>query len=289
MNTEIRTLTSHDIPAADTILNLAFGTPGSRVDELNRCLTLQPDGWLLALIGGGPVGMVGAIDYGPFAWVGLMAVHPKVQRQGLGYLLMTHILAWLEGRRCPLVRLDATQAGAGLYRKLGFAQAGFTCTVLDPKLEPLPDNSIAVAAMLEADLPAVTALDAEVFGARRESLLRLYWRQYPGRSYIARTRHGELAGYLIAQTTRIGPWISTSSTAAEALLSAALPLSFDGSIKIIVPAENKAATQLFNRLGTVEGQSHLHMVKEFAVRHTNQIHLPGRREFIYAQASFIAG
>jgi ribosomal protein S18 acetylase RimI-like enzyme len=250
---------------------------------------LQPDGWLLALIGGENVGMVGAIDYGPFAWVGLMAVHPKVQRQGLGYLLMTHILAWLEGRRCPLVRLDATQAGAGLYRKLGFAQAGFTRTVLDPKLEPLPDNSIAVAAMLEADLPAVAALDAEVFGARRESLLRLYWRQYPGRSYIARTRHGELAGYLIAQTTRIGPWISTSSTAAEALLSAALPLSFDGSIKIIVPAENKAATQLFNRLGAVEGQSHLHMVKEFAVRHTNQIHLPGRREFIYAQASFIAG
>jgi predicted N-acetyltransferase YhbS len=289
MKPELRTLTSYDITEADTILSLAFGTPGSRVEELRRCLSLQPDGWLLALNGGEPVGMVGAIDYGPFAWVGMMAVHPKVQRQGIGYLLMSHILDWLEGRGCPLVRLDATQAGAGLYRKLGFVQAGFTRIVLDPKLEPLPNNSITAAAMLEADLPEVAVLDTAVFGAHREPLLQLYWREFPGRSYITRTHHGELAGYLIAQTIKIGPWISTSSMAAEALLSAALPLSFDGPVRMIVPSENKAAVQLFNRLGAVEGQSHIHMVKGISAQLNQPVNLPGRREFIYSQASFTAG
>lgn len=289
MKPEICTLTSHDIPAADTILCMAFGTPGSRAEELHRCLSLQPDGWLLALIDGEPVGMVGAIDYGPFAWVGLMAVHPKVQRQGIGYLLMSHILAWLEARGCPLVRLDATQAGSGLYRKLGFIEAGFTRMILDLKLEPLPDNSIAAAAMLEADLPEVAALDAAVFGAHREALLQLYWRQFPGRSFAARKPGGELAGYLIAQITKIGPWISTSTMAAEALLSLALPLPFDGPMKMIVPSENKAAVLLFNRLGAVEGQSHLHMVKGISARLIQPVNLPGQREFIYSQASFAVG
>jgi ribosomal protein S18 acetylase RimI-like enzyme len=286
---EIRTLTTHDIPEADQILRQAFGSPGSRVEELHRCLGVQPDGWLLALLGREPVGMVGAIDYGSFAWIGMMAVLPKMQHHGIGGLLMSEILDWLEGRGCPLVRLDATQAGAGLYRKLGFVQAGLTRMVLDPKLEPLPDHSIPIAPMLEADLPEVAALDEAVFGAYRDSLLRLYWQQYPDRSYIARTRLGELAGYLVAQRTRLGPWISTSLSAAEALLSTALSLSFDDPIKMIVPSENTAALQLFNRLGAIEGQSHLHMVKEISAGRDHQVNLPGQRELIYAQASFAAG
>jgi ribosomal protein S18 acetylase RimI-like enzyme len=297
MNIEIRNLASNDVPDADRILRLAFGTPGSRIEELNRCLKLQPDGWRLALCDGRPIGMVGAVDYGPFAWIGLMAVHPDAQRQGIGGLLMSDILAWLDRRSCPLVRLDATHAGAGLYRKLGFSEIGYSLYFLEPRFEPLPDHSYEITAMQEDDLPEVIALDEAIFGARRERLLKVYWEDYPGRSYIARTKTGDLGGYLIAQKRKIGPWISMTPQAAEALLQEALALSFNGSlVQVIVPSENRTAVNLFFRLGFVEGMSHLHMVRATRYRlsgasdqSSNSPALLGKRELIYAQASYGLG
>ena len=261
MNIEIRNLTSTDIPDAARITTLAFGSPGNRTEELRRCLALQPDGWRLALCDGIPVGTVGAIDYGPFAWIGMMTVLPERQRQGIGERLMVDILEWLDRRGCPLVRLDATQAGAGLYRKFDFKEAGFCYLFLDPKFEPLPDYSYAVVGMQQTDIPEVVAYDEATFGVRRESLMRMYWDGYQGRCFVARSKSGELAGYLVAQNSRFGPWASATPQAAEDLMRTALSLSFDSPLRLIVPSQNVLAIQMYRRLGFAEGPLHWHMAR----------------------------
>jgi predicted N-acetyltransferase YhbS len=295
MTIEIRPLLSDDIAAADRILKLAFGTPGNRTQELRRCLVLQPDGWRVATCDGQPVGTVGAVDYGPFAWVGLMGVHPAYQHQGIGGLLMADILSWLDHRGCPLVRLDATQAGARLYRKLGFAGAGYLHTYLDPKFEPLLDGSYAVSLARQADLAEVFALDEAIFGASRRLLLEIYWQELPGKFFIARAKNGELAGFLVAQESKLGPWDCTAPQAAEALYRAALALPYVDILRLILPDENLAAGQLFRRLGFAVGLDHLHMVRSHpqlaaaGKSFKEGEPLPGKRALIYAQASFTLG
>src|SRR5215210_6941100 len=109
MTISVRSITEADLDAADVVLEAAYGPSGGRRKErMRRYLSLQPDGWLLALLDDVVVGTVGAMDYGPFAYIGLMAVHPSAQRQGIGLMLMQRLLAWLDARRCPFSLLDAT-------------------------------------------------------------------------------------------------------------------------------------------------------------------------------------
>jgi len=70
----IRPLTAIDIAGADGVLRDAFHTEHSFAARLRRYLAIQPDGWLAAEDDSLLVGMVGAIDYGSFAYVGMMGV-----------------------------------------------------------------------------------------------------------------------------------------------------------------------------------------------------------------------
>src|SRR5512136_2677608 len=118
MEISIRNLSAADIEAADRIAQAAFGTPENRVAEMQRFLEMQPDGWFVAEQSGLLLGMVGAVDYGAFAYIGMMVVWPEFQGRGIGRLLMERLLGWLDQRGTPSL-LDATEMGYPLYKKLG--------------------------------------------------------------------------------------------------------------------------------------------------------------------------
>jgi GNAT superfamily N-acetyltransferase len=122
----IRNLGMVDVPTANNILVAAFASPRTFDRDLYRYLTFQPDGWFLALDDGKPVGTAGAVDYGPFAYIGLVSVLPDAQRKGIGVALMEHLLTWLDSRGCPMVILDASEAGARMYTRLGFVETDQT-------------------------------------------------------------------------------------------------------------------------------------------------------------------
>jgi hypothetical protein len=94
----LRTMTEADLEVADAIARDADASPHSRVDELRRQRARQPAGWVLATRDGRPAGMGGTTDYGPFAYIGLMAVVPDVQRRSIGMEIMKKLLGWLAGR-----------------------------------------------------------------------------------------------------------------------------------------------------------------------------------------------
>src|SRR5262249_55194053 len=117
----IRTMTAADVAAADAVAVAAYDSPTSRGAEIRRYLDLQPDGWFLAYgERDHPVGLGGVINYGPFAYIGLLGVLPTMQRRGVGQAIMEHILAWIRARDIPIALLDASSVGEPLYRRLGF-------------------------------------------------------------------------------------------------------------------------------------------------------------------------
>jgi GNAT superfamily N-acetyltransferase len=174
MSIVIRRLTEADLAAVDELRQLAGWN--QTLEDWARLLSLEPEGCFLASSGGQIVGTVTTTCYSPaIAWIGMMLVHPDCRRQGIGTRLMTTALDYLSRRKGVTIRLDATPAGRPLYERLGFAAEWTLTRWQRPALDsapPIQPTSPQVRELLESDWPAVVDLDASIFGAPRERLLR---------------------------------------------------------------------------------------------------------------------
>jgi GNAT superfamily N-acetyltransferase len=277
----IRTLTDQDLDIADAIMVPAYGVPRSRKRDLRRYLALQPDGWLLALLDGQPAGMGGAIDYGAFAYIGLMAVLPALQRRGVASAIMERLLGWIAARGCPTALLDASPAGERLYEKLGFVDDDTVVQYIQDDCAVRPRPSAHVALLVETDLAALESFDTPIFGASRAAVFAAMRAEQPDRAFVARDQDGALAGYLFAQPQTIGPWAARDSTTAESLLAAALALDFEEAPRVLTPGANSQAAGLLLRYGFSPQRALRHMRRGSAVS--------ARRDVIYGQASYAIG
>lgn len=279
---EIQTLMEADIPAADAIGIAAYGRESRRA-ELARLLRLQPDGWLLAEVEGEPAGMVGATDFGPFAYVGQMGVLPAFQRQGIARALMERVLAWIDERGCPVTLLDASDAGYPLYAGMGFTvddRVAQLARVAAPRLDAAVTRR--VEEMRRDDLLEVIAFDTPRFGADRGAVLSEYLADGAGRAFVTRGERGEVRAFLFAQSRMLGPWMAATPEDAEAVLARALALPFTGAPLVIAPEANGAALALLAHYGFATKRTLRHMRR-------GGIPLLERRAHLYGQASFAIG
>src|SRR5436309_123683 len=122
MSISIQPFTAAELEATDAVIMAAYNIQHSRKESLLRYLALQPGGSFVAQYNGRVVGFGGAMDYGPFAYIGLMCIHPSMQKRGIASLLMEQLLAWLEARGCPTILLDASTVGIPLYKHYGFME-----------------------------------------------------------------------------------------------------------------------------------------------------------------------
>ncbi len=278
----IRQMTDTDLEGADAILKLAFHSSVSRVNDLQLYRQMQMDGWCVALQGERLVGTVGAVNYGVFAHVGLMAVHPDFQRQGIGLALMQFLLARLAQQQVPLVTLDASKMGRPLYTRLGFIPIGETLVLQSRGIFSKQERPSRPQPFTAQNLDEVVQSDTAVFGANRRKVLQTLLDFYPGRAFLQRDENGKLAGYLIAQNNRIGPWVMLQSRYLEELLQTALSLTYEETLSVSVPDANHEAIQLLQRYDFELVRSNQHMVIGVG-------ELPGQRQMICAQTSLAAG
>ena len=279
----IRSLTVADLEAADDMLKAAFRASDSFQADLQRYMAIQSDGWFFATCTGAPAGMVGAMDYRRFAYIGLMAVHPTMQGQGIGRTLMQHLLTWLDRRGTPMALLDATEAGRPLYASLGFHEQDEACVFAQQHAtHPIAPAGPQVQCLQRQELPAVVALDRPIFGAAREAVLRALLTDFPERFFVVYDEAGEVSGYCCAQMRRLGPWVARRLTDAEALLQAALALSYAGAPQVIVPQMNRAAVALLEHYG-------FHLLRTTRHMRRGGAGLPGQRELLYGQVSIAIG
>ena len=165
---EIRSLTPDDIESADNLLQSAFGSLESRKTDLERYMQLQPEGWFGALEEEKLVGMVGSINYNDFAYIGLMGVHPDYQRQKIGQKLMAEVMNWIQSNNCPIILLDATEAGFPLYKNLGFAELNQTLQYGYQDLNDSHELTLSkwISPLEERELPQLAELDTPSFGSQ---------------------------------------------------------------------------------------------------------------------------
>jgi GNAT superfamily N-acetyltransferase len=278
----IRRMNADDLEPLSRVVNAAYQRTTTSVEDLNRYLLLEPMGWFMAEWNGIPAGMVGAVDYGSRAWLGLMGVDPSLQGRGIARALMAAVLEWLD-QRCPTVVLDASEAGAPLYEKLDFVDVDLVdmYRLQGPAL-PAPSGSAAISPMTPADLAGAAALDASAFGHDRSAVIQSFFADDLERAFVHRNQAGALDGYLIAQPVRIGPWVANSSEAAEALLSAALTLSYGGEPSVLIPLANTEGIALLEDRGFARQRRLRHMRR-------GKPPIDDRRELRYGQASFTLG
>jgi ribosomal protein S18 acetylase RimI-like enzyme len=265
----IRPLGTDDLGPVDDLLKAAFhaGANISFQPRLRRYLALQPDGWFVGEEAGQLVGTVGAIDYGAFAYVGLMAIRPERQGQRLGRRMLDSVLGWADRRGTTCTLLDASEAGAPLYERSGFVDVGLSHEfwpgeaglVGGGAATGAPDGgTIAVATADDCD--AIVQLDGALFGVRRERLWRWLFAAHPGRVLLARSGDGLPRGYVCAQDGLLGPFGARTPEIAEALLGRAiLLLGHHARVRLQVPEANADARALLERRGFKIGRSLRHM------------------------------
>ncbi len=162
----IRRLTPTDLPGC---LLLAQDRQWLAEEHKWRLLFAVGDVYGIDDPAGGLAAVVVCIGYGrELAGIGMMLVAARHERQGLGRRLMRHALANTDA---ATVWLTATAHGRPLYEKVGF-RAIDHCTNYSGHFHPGEPTGIRSRLVTEADLPAIQAMDAEVFGAPRPDVLR---------------------------------------------------------------------------------------------------------------------
>jgi GNAT superfamily N-acetyltransferase len=109
-----------------------------------------------------------------FGWIGMILVDPAHRRKGIATRMMECSIAYLESLPCPCQRLDATDAGAKVYEKIGFLTEyqveRWTHGGISSEARGLPPITLLTA----ENLDQVADWDANVFGASRKRLLKWY-------------------------------------------------------------------------------------------------------------------
>ncbi len=188
-------------------------------------LAMEPDGARVAECAGRVVGTVATVRYGRrFAWIGMVLVDPAARGRGIGTLLLDQATALLADM--PLVRLDATPAGHGIYLKRNFTEEYRL-----RRLQATVPGSLEISAagqarrMTERDLPDVTALDEQVFGASRAAMLRWVWSGAPEYAWVAE-RDGAIQGFTFGRhgdaSEYLGPLVAVNEETARRLAAACL-------------------------------------------------------------------
>lgn len=154
-------------------------------------------------------------------WISMVLVADAWRHRGLASALLRECVAHLQALGVTPV-LDATPAGAAVYRGLGFA-AGFeferwqSGTPLDIAID-----ARALRAAVATDGAAIVALDRAASGTDRRGLLENFLARPATRAWLGADNRGFVIARAGRRATQVGPLVTPDTKQAIALLSAAL-------------------------------------------------------------------
>jgi GNAT superfamily N-acetyltransferase len=192
-----------------------------RADDWHLLLAGNPGRFVAAVSPDGRiVGTAGAACYGQaLAWVCMVLVDAECRGQGVGTRLMEMVLERV--RDVDVVGLDATPLGRPVYARLGFTEGG---TYLRMGAEPgrgSPGHRRA-RPVTAPELPAILALDREVFGADRAHVLRWASSQLDPMRLSPDAPSGYCFGRLGEHSRHVGPIVADDVAGGGSLVACAL-------------------------------------------------------------------
>ncbi|MFT3820588.1 MAG: GNAT family N-acetyltransferase [Rubrivivax sp.] len=173
------------------------------------------------------VATAAALPYdGGFGWISMVLVDPAWRHRGLATALMQRCAQALrESGHVPV--LDATPAGAEVYRRIGF-NAGFALDRWEGEGGGTP------LALPAADAQAIVQLDRQATGLGRAFVLQDFLRRDGSAAWLT----DEADGFLVARrghrAWQLGPLVASDEPSALALLQRALA-ALAGRVFLDVP------------------------------------------------------
>lgn len=268
----IRTMTAADIPFA---MRLKAQNNWNQLEaDWRRQLDLEPSGCFVAEFQGTPVGTACACIFGDIAWINFVLVDQSQRGQGIGTMLMQHVVQYLDQRDVTCIRLDATPLGQPVYEKLAFAGEfkldrfeGIFGIGADAVLHSFSGRRVGgegaghVANLLIEDLPTVFAMDEAITRTPRAKLLQHLHGAAPDRMHKY-VRDGQLEGYCLcrpgANAWQIGPVQGSAEACTHLLLELTSRLAGE-RVYLDVPTDNKKAVEFVQTLSLKVQRSFLRM------------------------------
>lgn len=195
--------------------------------DWRRLIALHPTTVVGAWSEGRLVGTATLAVYGDaLAWLGMVIAHPEFRGRGIGAAVVDAVLATPEAQKVATIGLDATSAGAPLYRRRGFSTVGTVerwVGVLSTGEGEAEASDVRVRPAGPRDLDAIRAYDHAAAGVDRSRLLA-HMAGEPGvRTWLAE-REGGAVGYAMLRPGRarahLGPVAAEDDAVFAALLAA---------------------------------------------------------------------
>ena len=152
--------------------------------------------------------------------------------------------------------LDATEAGAALYEKLGFVDDSYAYEYQQDSGAALAsrirrarcDGRMHIRPMTVDDLAEVTAFDAPRFGTDRGHLVGILLAEHRGGAGHAPRAVGHVAGYAFARSV-LGPWVARQHSHSRSALQGRCTLMMPGPVRLLVPRSNDLCREILDRHG----------------------------------------
>jgi ribosomal protein S18 acetylase RimI-like enzyme len=261
----LRPMTAKDIAAGMQLVNQA----GWNQTEEDWQLFLQqsPDRCYVAVANGETIGTVTTLDHGgQVAWISMLLVDPEFRQMGIGSRLFDRALEAIS--EYPVIALDATPAGQGLYAQRGFEPLLTIDRLVIDRLPTLQgDLAAGIDPIVGGDWPAIAALDRPVLGADRTPVLRALWERAPGLAW-RRMREERLAGYGLGRRgtryVQVGPIVAEEGEDALSLCAACMRGLAGEAVVLDVPAFQPELRAWLERLGFVRQRTLTRMVRSSA-------------------------
>jgi ribosomal protein S18 acetylase RimI-like enzyme len=244
---EIRRMTRDELDFAVDWAAAEGWNPG--LDDSSAFYTADPEGFLIGLLDGEPVGSISAVKYGSdFGFLGFYIVRPEFRGRGYGLQL------WQEAMRrfqAENIGLDGVLAQEENYRRSGFRSAYHH--VRYRGIARAGAESAALTPISDVPFDGLLAYDASIFPAERAPFLRA-WLGMNGSAGLAALQDGGVHGYGVTRACRegykVGPLFAGDRATAEALLSGLAARLPDGApLFLDVPQANAAAVVLAEERG----------------------------------------
>ena len=155
-----------------------------------------------------------------FGWIGMILVDPSQRRKGIATRMMERSISYLESLPCPCQKLDATDAGARVYEKIGFLVEYQVERWTHDGTVQIPDVEPEISELAGDDLDLIVEWDSRFFGASRRHLLEWYLSN-SAPSLLAGSRNdpkGFLVGRPGSGSFQIGPLVATDNDVARKLI-----------------------------------------------------------------------
>jgi GNAT superfamily N-acetyltransferase len=250
----LRAMTKADICAAQRLKKIA-GWNQTEADW-ERFLEAGEAGCFVAELDGQVCGTATTISFeSRFAWIGMVLVDPACRGRGIGTRLLEQTIAYLDARRIPCVKLDATPQGRPIYEKLGFLPE-HEIERWTMRRPPVQGTELSGAGS-PADFPPsllqdIFETDRELFGADRSFLLKSLDQQAPDFT-AGITAEGRLQGYTLGRrgscADQLGPWMANDTSTARKLLERFLTRSIRDVLIVDCPKSNRVAGHLLQPFG----------------------------------------